>query len=627
MRPNGACRARQACAVCLAILLTACSHSSRPSAPALAILRFENLSADPSFDWLGRALSEIVSAQLEGSADRFVVDVSSSRSGSAPGISTEWTWAAFSGANQLLYGQFYVVHNAIHVSATLEDLATHRMTSVISASGPVENGIFQVADALARQLGRPRAFGTANLAALRAYVTAVDSADPAVADQALVKATAEDPSFARAYILRLETALALRDHAAAEHLITEASAYRERFPPLERARLDFEAAVSGGDFQARLNALNTLARVDPMNPGWHRALAEAFTSQRSYEGALAEFRRTLALRPADIQALNEMGYAAAYSGDLPTAIRVLRGYEQLRPNEGNPLDSLGDVHFMLGHFSEAERFYLAARDKSPAFLGGGEFLKAAEARLMTGDIPGATKLFNRFLAERRAAADPFADFHAANWSWHVGSRRLAVQSLDRLARAAENGPQRPLASRADSQAAIWLRALGDQESATRHARHAVMEAPPGGTLLAQMVAYAVEPADTAEPVQPILREYARAYACLFNKQFAQALPVLQEIYRRPAAGPDEGLSVLLAWACEETGEWREAEPLLRSNPVPDGSGLPLFSALFFPRLFFLRGVLLDRQGQHPQAARNYQLFRSLSGQDATIWDEEGRIRL
>jgi Flp pilus assembly protein TadD len=95
-------------------------------------------------------------------------------------------------------------------------------------------------------------------------------------------------------------------------------------------------------------------------------------SVRDYDSAIVEFRRALSIRPDDVQALNAMGYAAAYSGDLPTAIRVLRGYEQLRPNQPNPLDSLGDAHFVLGHFAEAEQFYLAAQAKAPGFLNGGE---------------------------------------------------------------------------------------------------------------------------------------------------------------------------------------------------------------------------------------------------------------
>ena len=202
-------------------------------------------------------------------------------------------------------------------------------------------------------------------------------------------------------------------------------------------------------------------------------------SVRDYDAAIVEFRRALSIRPDDIVALNMMGYAAAFSGDLPTATRVLRGYEQLRPNEPNPLDSLGDAHFALGHFGEAEQFYLAARAKAPGFMNGGEVLKAAQARLMTGDVTGATALFNRYLAEREAAHDPYAPIYAAGWSWQTGARRAAIASLDRLARALmtradATGVSHEVASRADGQAAIWL-----LESGRPHGRRGTRATGPG----------------------------------------------------------------------------------------------------------------------------------------------------
>ena len=87
-----------------------------------------------------------------------------------------------------------------------------------------------------------------------------------------------------------------------------------------------------------------------------------------------------------------------------------------------------------------------------------------------------------------------------------------------------------------------------------------------------------------------------------------------------------GLAVLLAWACEESGDWQRAEPLLRLTPLPQATGLPLFSSLYFPRLFFLRGAVLAREGHRAEAARYYQLFRTLSGPDSAIWGEEQRAR-
>jgi tetratricopeptide (TPR) repeat protein len=602
--------------------------------PQVAVLRFENLSAEASLDWMARGFAEILSGELQGSPQRYAIqygalhsfDASLGARPDAPGVSTESTGALAAGANQLVYGDFWVADGALHAAATEEDLATHKMVRVASASGPLRDGIFPVADALARQLGETHPFGTRNPQALRDYAAALEA--PLADSRLFAQAAGEDPDFGRAYVSWLDAAIAERNRGLADRIVEQARLHR--ISALDRAEIDLNAAAMAGDFPAQLEARRALARLDPADPNRHRALAEALMSVRDFDEAIVEFRRALSIRPGDAVALNAMGYAAAFSGDLPTAIRVLRGYEQLRPNEPNPLDSLGDVHFALGHFGEAEQFYLAAHAKSPGFLNGGEVLKAAQARLMTGDVPGATALFNRYRAEREAAHDPNAPYHAAAWLWQTGARRAAIDGMDRLAFATngsdEIGAEREIASRADAQAALWLLDLGDRAGAVQHARKALAEAGPATSAIAALVAFLAQPEAFPLPAQSPVADYGRACALLFGRQFRPAAQALQDIYRRPAIDLDDGLAVLLAWAYAESGDWQRAGPLLRLTPLPQASGLPMFSALYFPRIFFLRGMVLDREGRRTEAAGYYRMFRALSGPDSAIWGEEQRAR-
>jgi tetratricopeptide (TPR) repeat protein len=625
---------RRSCLLIVLACLTACTRDTRQTVPQLAVLRFENLSADASLDWMGRGFSEILSSELEGSPQRYAIqwhalhsfDASLGARPAVPGISAEFPGALVAGANGIVYGDFSVVDGTLHATATEEDLAAHKMLRVASASGPVSGGVFPVAESLARQFGGTHPFGTHDTPALHAYVDALEAPDPAAASQDFARATAAAPDFGRAYVLWLDAALAQRNRAQADRVIGLARARQSNLSALDRANLDFGAAVLHGDYAAQIEALRSLTQQDPADPYHHRALAQSLMNIRDYEGAIVEFRRGLSLRPDDAVALNSMGYAAAFSGDLPTAIRVLRGYEQLRPNEPNPLDSLGDVHFALGHFGEAEQFYLAAHHKAPAFLNGGEVLKAAQARLMTGDVAGATALFNRYLAARQAAHDPNAPYHAAAWSWQTGARRAAIASLDSLARDAATGAPPEVAFRADAQAAIWLLDLGDRAGAAEHARKAMAEAAPENASVAALVAFLAQPEAFPAPAQSPVKDYARAYALLYGKQFQPAAAAIEEIYRHPTDNPDDGMAVLLAWTYAETGQWQRAAPLLRLSPLPEAAGLPLFSSLYFPRLFFLRGAVLDREGHRAEAARNYQMFRALSGPDSMIWGEEERAR-
>src|SRR5579862_5153726 len=371
---------RTAALAALLACLGGCARDSHPAIPQIAVLRFENLSADPALDWMGRAFSEIVSSELAGSRLGYVLQFHALHSFDrslgvrpvGPGVSSERTGALVAGANTMVYGDFAVLNGALRATATEENLATHKMERVVSATGPINGGIFPVAEALARQLGETHPFGTRNPAALRNFVAALEAPDPAAALRGFADAAAADPDFGRAYVFWLQAALALRSRAEAESAIAQARAHQANFGAIDRAMLDLDAAALRGDYHAQIEALRALTRSDPANPDHHRALAEALMSLRNYDEAIAEFRRALSVRPDDAVSLNSLGYAAALSGDLPTAIRVLRGYEQIRPKEPNPLDSLGDVHFMLGHFAEAEQFYLAGQARRPGFANGGE---------------------------------------------------------------------------------------------------------------------------------------------------------------------------------------------------------------------------------------------------------------
>jgi hypothetical protein len=71
---------------------------------------------------------------------------------------------------------------------------------------------------------------------------------------------------------------------------------------------------------------------------------------------------------------------------------------------------------------------------------------------------------------------------------------------------------------------------------------------------------------------------------------------------------------------------RASRPVNDGTPLPQATGLPIFGSLYFPRLFFLRGVVLEREGHRAEASRYYQMFRKLSGPDSAIWGEEQRAR-
>lgn len=618
----------------LCLVTVCCSRSSSVTTPAhVAILRFENLSADPSIDWMSRAFSEILSHNLAGAPAVYSIpparlhslDAAFGRRGTqVPGVSAERAEALAAGADQLGYGEYWLQNGRLHARLTLDNVARAR-TRVISASG---SGVTEAANALARQVS-PQAstYGTRSIAAVEAYALGLESAESQAAAQHFQESIAADPDFEPPYAALAQLRLQQRDRTGAAALLDQALARRDRMPEIDRVQLTLNAATLRGDSASGHQALADLSRLTPNDPNVWRSVGETATAGHHYAQAVEAYQRVLSLQLNDPVSLNLLGYARAYSGDLEAALRDLQQYAATRPADANPLDSMGDVNLLFGRLREAENFYLQAARKDPAFLGGGEFRKAAMARLMTGDVTGAG-VFARQYTERRAQLrDPLVDYYAAEWLWTSGGRKAAYQQLEQFARRLENSPLKEAAAEAYAELAVWSVALGDRAAGAVVAQKAgqLAGSASGATVatarfLAQPQASADEWATRADrafpnPTEKLLKERALSYALLEDGRFSAATGVLQSLYDKgvPGANNDE-VPVLLAWCYLETGRTKEAASLLRFNPLPLSSGVQPFQVFVWPRLFELRSRVATLSGQSDAARAQDRLFRQFSGE-------------
>jgi Tfp pilus assembly protein PilF len=630
--------------VSLALLLAGCTR--QPPAPhveRIAILRFENLGAGVSGDWMGRAFSEVITAELAGAPGVYAIPSSrlhgpdrvlGPRPVSAPGISAERSLALASGATRLGYGEYSVRGGRLSARLTIEDSRTGKTVKLVSAAA---GDVFAVANGLARQVSsRLAPYGTKSVPALEAYMAAQESATADATEENLDRAIAADPDFGPPYRLLAQLKAQRQDRAAAGALLGQALARAGAMPPAERARLDLEAASLHGDSAARHSALVKLVALEPNDPAAWSSLAESCMNRRQYAQAVQAYRKVLEAEPEDGNALNRLGYAAAYAGSFDSALEALRRYQALRPADANPLDSQGDINLLAGRFRQAESFYLQAAKKDPDSLGGGDLWKAAMARLMSGDVAGADTLAQQYIQAREAAKDPLTGYRQAEWSWVAGRRKAACQRLETFARGAGNGPLREFASRAYSQLAVWSLVLGDRAAASQLAQKGALLAGPPSAGAAMVARFLAEPPASSpewsvrverlfpNASQESLKDFALAYALLLGGQFQPASLLLKELYDGAHPEADPSLPVMLAWTYLETGRANDAAPLLRLNPIPSTNGVSLFAPFSFPRIYYLRGLLAEKQGKPDEARANYQLFRQLSGPDPLIWGEEQR---
>jgi tetratricopeptide (TPR) repeat protein len=195
-----------------------------------------------------------------------------------------------------------------------------------------------------------------------------------------------------------------------------------------------------------------------------------------------------------------------------------------------------------------------------------------------------------------------------------------------------------VAAHAYAEMAVWTLMLGDRAAAAEIARKAAPLATPASAIPVTLARFLAQPAASAaewqaranvlvpNPAQAAIRNTALADALLAAKEYAAALPVLQQMYDSGNPNGGEGLPVLLAWADLETGHVAEAAALLRSNPSLSEVGLNWATPLYFPRIFYLRAVVAEKQGKPEEARENWRVFRALSGPDPLMWGEERQAK-
>ncbi|MGO9896042.1 MAG: hypothetical protein ACLPX8_17735, partial [Bryobacteraceae bacterium] len=278
--------------VAVGLLATACSrHSGSPPWTRLAIVRFENLGADPAQDWIGRAFTQVLSEQLRSAPGIYAIPPArlgaverglGVRPVSAPGVSTETAAAAAVGATRVAYGSYWTAGGRLHARLFLRGVRTGRDIACLRASASGTDVLTAAAE-LARQITpHPEVFGTHSPAALEAYSEALEAPDSAQMAAAAERAVAADPDFAPAYRLLAETQ---RGTDRAMPTLEKALNLRPALPALERSRIAVEVATLRGDAAGRYEALTALAHLTSHDPDLWRSVGEMALSRHDFRPA------------------------------------------------------------------------------------------------------------------------------------------------------------------------------------------------------------------------------------------------------------------------------------------------------------------------------------------------------
>jgi Flp pilus assembly protein TadD len=571
----------------------ACGRKESPAVQQLAVVRFENLSSNANLNWAGRAIATALVYDLDPAPDIHSQAVDSV------------SQAYVAQAARVLEGYLEERLGRLELKVVVEDLGRNKIETSYELSGPVSEGPVPLLNQLARKLSpKARPFATGNPEAFHAYGEAIGAADRLAMVNGFESATRADPRFTAAYAGWAEALLATGDREGGLAVLNRARLATQ--DPLDRAELDYIAAGASGDITAKIAALENLTRLTPANAKAFRELASLDVAQRKFAEGVRAYEGAARVTPDDPSVWNELGYAQAFAQNLTGARQAIERYRQMSPDDANALDSLGEVNFYLGDFAAAEKAFLDADQKHSPALGAAELAKAAQARMMTGDLAGADAIFAKYIGVAKPSQQAVAGYQQAQWEFLTGRRKQAIGRIEQVLPSLSGDTQ----TLAMCQLSLFKLLTGSAQEASDLADRAAASAQSAQARSLSSsfgIVFALQRSSAGAST-------ANAYALLLAQKYQEALPALESTYQKTNPAADGQLRTLLAWAYIELGRVNEAGKLTALYPIPLSSGDPLFASLIFPRFLYLRSKALEQAGKQAEAKQNYDLYLKYSGE-------------
>ncbi|MFY9532200.1 MAG: protein kinase [Candidatus Acidiferrales bacterium] len=415
---------------------------SHPPAPpkALAVVAIENLTQDPSLEWMGNGVVELLTTDLAQAKQLDVISSERVRGlirrhvkGDARLPADEARDVAQEAhADWFLSGALLKVGAGLRLDLRVQDTSTGQVVFAGKVEGENSQGVFAMADkATAGILGQLVPGGTAaassavmltsNIEALHAYEEGLNYGDRMLFDKTAAsfrRAVELDPQFAMAHF-QLANALTITtgDVPAARKEMARASELAGRLPRQQQLVIEAGRLGLDGRFEGADQILEAARREFPRDTEVRQALTGNMDFEWRYPDSIAPAEEIIRLDDRYPLAYNDLAYGYAWQGDLQKALAAADKYAALLPpNDPNPIDTRGDIFSINGRFEEAIPLYRKSQELHPEFGSG---LKLSLCYIFEGKYSLAEASAEPFLQEtdpltRGGAEAVFGDIQSAS---------------------------------------------------------------------------------------------------------------------------------------------------------------------------------------------------------------------
>jgi serine/threonine protein kinase/Tfp pilus assembly protein PilF len=362
----------------------------------VAVITFENDTGDPSYDYLRKAIPNLLITSLEQSKYLRVVTWERLRDllkqFGKPDVETidrdlGFELCKLDDIEAIVLGSFTKAGDVFATDVKVLDVASKNLLKSASSKGKGVDSILQKQiDQLSKEISkgvgiaeRPQdesrhpiaEVTTESMEAYNYYLKGRDYYERLYNEEArecLEKAVELDPQFAVAYLYLAGVHGRLRNTRARDGAYRKAMDYADKANRKERLYIEAAYAVSiEGDIKKRFRILKQMAEEFPGEKLVHQLLASHYRVNELFYQAVEEYDKVLELDPKYGWAMNELAYMYSDAGYFDKAHDYLQRYIGVYPGDANPVDSMGELYFRMGKLDDAIAKYKEALELKPDF--------------------------------------------------------------------------------------------------------------------------------------------------------------------------------------------------------------------------------------------------------------------
>ena len=379
-------------------VLKADDDSSQVLVPKpVAVISFENMTGDDAYDYLRKAIPNLLITSLEQSkylrvitwermqdllkqTGKHDVEIIDKESG--------FELCRREGVDSIVVGSFTKAGDVFATDVKVLEVDSKRLVKSASSRGKGVDSILQnQIDDLSKEISLGVGLSeqrldreavapiadvtTSSMNAYEYFLMGREAYEKLYNDearQAFEKAVGVDPTFAVAHLYLAWTYGRLRETAARDVAFERAKEFSDKATKKERMYIEASYADSmERDLEKRFKILRQMAKEFPREKRVHHLLASHYRVRKLFYQAVEEYNKVLELDPAYGWAMNELAYMYADVEDFDKAYEYFKRYGSLYPGDANPIDSLGELYFRMGKLDKAIGQYKEALRVKPDF--------------------------------------------------------------------------------------------------------------------------------------------------------------------------------------------------------------------------------------------------------------------